>query len=95
MVQCDRVASRSDLTSRLAVRQLLPMLGEALYSLHVAPWPAALVQVPEQLELLVEKLADLSQVELKPVPWEVLWRSSGVVSLGGDAVEDTNAIYDV
>ena len=70
------------------------------------------VQVPEQLEPLVEKLADLTQqdrelviraarrrrrskVELKPVPWEVVWRSSGTVSLGGDAVEDTNAIYDV
>jgi len=70
------------------------------------------VQVPEQLEPLVEKLADLSEqdrelviraarrrrrskIELKPVPWEVLWRASGTVSLGGDAIEDTNAIYGV
>jgi hypothetical protein len=76
------------------------------------PGPTALVQIPKQLEMLVEKLADLSQqdrelviraarrrrrskIELKPVPWEAVWRSSGVVSLGGDAVEDTNAIYDV
>jgi hypothetical protein len=76
------------------------------------PGPTALVQVPEQLELLVEKLADLSpqdrelviraarrrrrsKVELRAVPWEALWRSRGVVSLGGDAVEDTNAMYDV
>ena len=72
---------------------------------------SAPVPVPEQLEPLVERLADLSEqdrelviraarrrrrskVELKPVPWEVLWRSSGTVSFGGDAVEDTNAIYD-
>lgn len=34
------------------------------------------------------------QVELKPVPWEKLWQASGTVSLGGNAVEDTNAIYD-
>lgn len=72
----------------------------------------ASLQVPEQLEPLVEKLADLSaadrelviraarrkrrtMIELKPVPWEVLWQASGTVSLGGNAVEDTNTIYDV
>lgn len=70
------------------------------------------VQVPERLEPLVEKLADLSErdrelvvraarrrtranIELKPVPWDVLWRASGSVSFGGNAVDDTNAIYDV
>jgi hypothetical protein len=69
------------------------------------------ISVPEQLEPLVEKLADLneqdrelviraarrrrrSKVELKPVPWDVLWRSSGTVSFGGNALEDTSAIYD-
>jgi hypothetical protein len=73
---------------------------------------AAPAHVPEQLEPLVEKLADLSEqdrelviraarhkrwtkVELKPVPWDVLWKASGTVSLGGNAVEDTDAIYDV
>jgi hypothetical protein len=34
------------------------------------------------------------KVELKPVPCEALWRSSGVVSLGGDAV-DTAAVADL
>lgn len=73
---------------------------------------AAPAHVPEQLEPLVERLADLSEddqelviraarhkrrtkVELKPVPWEVLWQARGVVALGGNAVEDTDAIYDV
>lgn len=72
---------------------------------------AAPVQVPEQLEPLVKRLADLSdqdreiviraakrrrrtKVELKTVPWDVLWKARGVVAIGGDAVEDTNAIYD-
>ncbi len=78
-------------------------------SRHSSTAPA---HVPEQLEPLVERLADLSeadrvlviraarhkrrtQVELTPVPWEALWQARGVVALGGNAVEDTDAIYDV
>lgn len=67
--------------------------------------------VPAQFEPLVEKLADLSdvdrelviraarrrrrsQVALRPVPWDVVHRARAIVALGGDGVEDTNALYD-
>jgi|GEM_PF-1115271 len=73
---------------------------------------SASMWVPQQLQPLVERLADSSnedcelviraarskrrtKVELKPFPWNVLWRASGTVSMGGDAVDDTNASYDV
>ena len=32
---------------------------------------------------------------LKAVPWEAIWQARGVVAIGGNAVEDCNAIYDV
>ena len=35
-----------------------------------------------------------TRVELKAVPWDVLWQANGAVSFGGNAVEDTDAIYD-
>jgi len=74
--------------------------------------PSVSMRVPQHLQPLVERLADLSNedrelviraarsrrrttVELKPFPWNVLWRASGTVSMGGDAVEHTNASYDV
>lgn len=34
-------------------------------------------------------------IELKAVPWESLWQARGVVAIGGNAVEDCDAIYDV
>lgn len=56
---------------------------------------AGLTERDLELVIRAARRKRLSNVELKPVPWEALWRASGTVSLGGDAVEDTNAIYDV
>jgi hypothetical protein len=66
--------------------------------------------VPEQLQPLVTQLAALnegdrdlviraanSQAEprkLRTMSWETLDRARGIVSLGGDAVEDCKALYD-
>jgi len=66
--------------------------------------------VPEQLQSLVTQLAALnegdrdlviraanSQAEpskLRTMSWETLDRARGIVSLGGDAVEDCKALYD-
>ena len=66
--------------------------------------------VPEQLEPLVEQLAELSEVdrdlviraarlrglpnELPTLPWEEFDKVKGIVSLGGNADEDCKALYD-
>jgi hypothetical protein len=68
------------------------------------------VQVPEHLLPLVQQLAALSESDrdlviraarpqAKPgkprtMSWETLDRAIGIVSLGGDAVEDCEALYD-
>ena len=68
------------------------------------------MQVPEHLLPLVEKLRALSaadrdlviqtaealakQRELPTLPWEEFENVKGIVSLGGDAVEDCKALYD-
>jgi hypothetical protein len=70
----------------------------------VAPIPEQLEPLVERLAGLNEQDRELviraarrrrrSRVVLKAVPWDVLWRASGTVSLGGNAVEDANALYD-
>ena len=66
--------------------------------------------VPEHLLPLVEQLAALSDADRdlviqaarsharprkhRTMSWETLERAKGIVSLGGDAVEDCNALYD-
>ena len=68
------------------------------------------MRVPEHLLPLVEKLRELSatdrdlviqaaealakQRELPTMPWEEFGKAKGIVSLGGDAVEDCKALYD-
>ena len=68
------------------------------------------VEVPEHLLPLVEKLRALSladlelviqaaealakQRDLPTMPWEEFEKSKGIVTLGGDAVEDCKALYD-
>lgn len=71
------------------------------------PTPEPVV-VPESLKPLVEQLAQLqpsdrdlvarageSSPRYRAVTWELLDAARGVVSLGGDAVEDCKALYDV
>jgi hypothetical protein len=55
---------------------------------------ADLTEQDRELVIRAARHRRRSKVELKPVPWHVLVRSSGIVSFGGNAVEDTNAIYD-
>lgn len=70
------------------------------------PTPEPVV-VPEALKPLVEALAKLQPAErdlvvraaessrrYKAVSWELLEAARGVVSFGGDAVEDCRALYD-
>lgn len=70
------------------------------------PTPEPVV-VPEALKPLVEQLAKLqpgdrdlvvraaeSSPRCRAVTWELLEAARGVVSLGGDAVEDCKALYD-
>ena len=68
------------------------------------------MQVPEHLLPLVEQLRALSTAdrdlviqaaealakcrELPTLPWEEFEKVKGIVSLGGDAVEDCKALYD-
>lgn len=66
------------------------------------------VPVPEQLRPLAAQLAALSSEErelviaaareslprLRTVPWSELRKLEGTVALGGDAVEDSKALYD-
>ena len=66
--------------------------------------------VPEQLQPLVEQLAELSEGDrdlviraaklrglpndLPTLPWEEFDKVKGIVSLGGNADEDCKALYD-
>ncbi len=65
------------------------------------------MEVPEHLAPLVQQLLALSEPdrrlviaavewerELPVMSWETLDRARGIVSLGGNAVEDCNALYD-
>jgi len=83
---------------------MIPLMAPPSRSSSAAP------VVPEQLQPLVEQLAALnegdrrlviqaanSQAEprkLRTMSWETLDRARGIVSLGGDAVEDCKALYD-
>lgn len=74
------------------------------------PFSEVVMQVPEHLLPLVQELRALSpadrdlviqaaealakQHDLPTMPWEEFEKSKGVVSLGGDAVEDCKALYD-
>lgn len=63
--------------------------------------------LPEELRDLADRLASLSRRDqeavvraarsrqnLQTIPWGELWKASGVVRLGGHAVEDCDALYD-
>jgi len=68
------------------------------------------MEIPEHLLPLVQKLRALStadrdlviraaealakQRELPTMPWEEFEKAKGIVSPGGDAVEDCKALYD-
>jgi hypothetical protein len=65
------------------------------------------MQVPEHLLPLVQQLLALSEAdrelviaaaqrerELPTLPWEEFEKVKGIVSLGGDAVEDCKALHD-
>ena len=41
-----------------------------------------------------EKAANDAKVRLRPISWESLKAARGAVNLGGNAVEDCNALYD-
>lgn len=65
---------------------------------QLAPLVKGLADLSDQDRELVIRAAKRTRrtkVELRPVPWVVLWQARGVVAIGGDAVDDTNAIYDV
>jgi hypothetical protein len=74
------------------------------------PKLASVAQLPERLAPLARQLADLDpndrdlliravqtqspRRKLRGVSWEQLEKLKGVVSLGGNAVEDCKALYD-
>ena len=49
---------------------------------------------PKQRAELLERLQALCKLELKVVPASRLHALTGLVSLGGDALADTEAVYD-
>ena len=49
---------------------------------------------PRQRAELLNRLQALCELELKTVPASRLHALTGLVSLGGDALADTEAIYD-
>jgi len=49
---------------------------------------------PQRRTELIEKLQALSSPTVRTVPATKLYALTGIVSLGGDAVIDTEAIYD-
>jgi hypothetical protein len=48
----------------------------------------------EQLSVSERGAAQESTVKLRPVPATTLLRLTGIVALGGDALEDSEALYD-
>ena len=49
---------------------------------------------PQRRAELLDKLRALREPELRTVPASRLYALTGLVSLGGDALADTEAIYD-
>jgi len=49
---------------------------------------------PQRRAELLDKLRALREPELRTVPASRLYALTGLVSLGGDALVDTEAIYD-
>jgi hypothetical protein len=49
---------------------------------------------PKQRIELLKKLWLLAEPELRTVPANTLYALTGLVSLGGDALTDTEAVYD-
>ena len=51
---------------------------------------------PEDRERVIVAARDAAgrKARVRRVPWEHLRRARGIVRLGGDAVEDCNALYD-
>jgi hypothetical protein len=67
------------------------------------------VPLPDHLRLLADQLAEVSTDDqqlviaaarnarprrLKTIPWSELEKLKGIVSLGGNAVDDCNALYE-
>ena len=75
-----------------------------------SPKSSTATQLPERLEPLARQLAELDPSDrdlviryvrtlspprkLRGVPWEHLKKLEGVVSIGGNAVEECKALYD-
>ena len=55
---------------------------------------AELSDQDRELVIRAAKRKRRAKVELRPMAWDMLWQARGVVAIGGDAVDDTNAIYD-
>jgi hypothetical protein len=82
----------------------------AMLGCMTPPKTSAAENLPEALRPLVQQLAALPATEreqviravredsaaqsLPVVPWEEFKQLCGIISLGGDAVEDTEALYD-
>ena len=49
---------------------------------------------PQRRAELLDRLQALREIELRTVPARRLYALTGLVSLGGDALADTEAIYD-
>lgn len=55
---------------------------------------AALSDADRRLVIDAVQATTRPSVVLRPVPWEVVDRARGIVKLGGNAVDDCNALYD-
>lgn len=49
---------------------------------------------PRRRAVLLDRLQALRELELRTVPASRLYALTGLISLGGDALTDTEAIYD-
>jgi hypothetical protein len=49
---------------------------------------------PEERSLVVKAANEVAPKPLPTVPWSEVRKIVGIVSIGGDAVEDCEAIYD-
>jgi hypothetical protein len=93
----------------LATSRLAGSVNEARRSERRYAWAMAQFHVPDRLQPLVEQLRQLAPEErslvvqaaneaepesLPTVPWSEIEEAIGIVNIGGNAVEDCEAIYD-
>ena len=62
---------------------------------NLRPLVEQLMQLtPEERSLVVQAANESQRKPLPTVPWSEVRRIAGIVSIGGSAVEDCEAIYD-